>query len=285
MQESKHIKLSIIIPCYNDGKFIKEAISSVEKYTKKSDIEIIIVNDGSKDTLTLDVLKELESKGYFIINQENKGLGAARNNGIRAAKGDYFLPLDCDNKIIPEYIKYGIQILDSLPDIGVVYGNSLFFGDENKINVVPEFNIASQFLYNFIDACAVIRKSAWLNVNGYDETMRLGYEDWDFWISLAEKGWEFHHVDEVLFEYRIRNDSMVVTTRKTENHDMLQQYMCQKHLALFRKSYTKVYEDYRTLYLENKQKKKLLDDITNSRIYIIFKFLRFINLLIFRKSV
>ncbi len=97
-------KISIIIPCYNMGDFIDEAIQSVLQYPKVELYEIVVINDGSDDPHTISKLKQLESEGIKIIHQENKGLGNARNTGIQVAQGDYILLLDADNKILPEYI-------------------------------------------------------------------------------------------------------------------------------------------------------------------------------------
>jgi len=95
-------RISIIIPCYNHGQYVREAISSVEKCTDKNLYEMIIVNDGSTDSFTLEEMGRLANDGYYVINQVNQGLGRTRNNGIKAAKGEYILPLDSDNRVRPE---------------------------------------------------------------------------------------------------------------------------------------------------------------------------------------
>ena len=207
-------KISIIIPCYNMGDFIDDAIQSVLQYPDDEIYEIIVVNDGSDEKNTLKKLKEFELSGINIIHQKNKGLGNARNMGIQAAKGNYILPLDADNKILPEYISTGIEILDSHPEIDIVYSNTLFFGDEDKLNQVPDFSIEELLKENYIDACTVFRKEVWKMVGGYDEHMPvMGWEDWDFWLRAFFKGFKFHHINKVLFEYRMRGDSMIQTTK------------------------------------------------------------------------
>ena len=101
-------KISIIIPCYNMGSFVDEAIQSVQQYPDDEVYEIIVVNDGSNDSITINKLKEIEDSGIRVIHQKNKGLGNARNMGVEAAQGIYILPLDADNKILPEYISEGM---------------------------------------------------------------------------------------------------------------------------------------------------------------------------------
>jgi glycosyltransferase involved in cell wall biosynthesis len=202
-------KISIIIPCYNHGKYIREAISSVEQCTDKSLYEIIIVNDGSTDAFTIEEMGRLANDGYHVINQVNQRLGRTRNNGIRAAKGEYILPLDSDNRIRPAYIYESIKILDTHPEIAMVYGDAQFFGDQDKRHVVGEFNLQNMMVENQIDACAVYRKSVWEAVGGYDEKMIMGFEDWDLWMNMIFKNYKFHYVPEILFDYRVLGNSML----------------------------------------------------------------------------
>lgn len=203
-------KISVIIPCYNHGQYILEAIESVELCADKELYEIIIINDGSTDKYTNDVLEQLSLKGYRVISQANHGLGATRNNGIRAAVGEYILPLDSDNKIRPEYIYESIKILDSQPGIAVVYGNAEYFGELAKTHVVGSFNLQKIMLENYIDACAVYRKSVWEAIGGYDEKMPvMGLEDWDFWLNMAFKKYGFFYINRVMFDYRVVGNSML----------------------------------------------------------------------------
>ena len=137
-------KVSVIIPCYNHGAFIKEAIDSVFASLFKN-YEIIIVNDGSTDELTLRVFKELEkdfsgSPNVTMIHQNNSGLPAARNMGIKRARGEYILPLDSDNRIRPRFLGSACQILDNNPKIGVVYAHAQLFGEKSGIWKFTQFD-------------------------------------------------------------------------------------------------------------------------------------------------
>jgi glycosyltransferase involved in cell wall biosynthesis len=233
--------VSVVIPCYNQGEFLDEALEGLNG-ADKGKFEVIIVNDGSDDPPTLEKFRDLELKGYFIVHQENKGLGAARNEGIRHAKGNYILPLDCDNKIRPVYIERGIEILDMHPDQGVVYGDVQRFGDSDEIVRVPEFDPKKLIIKNCIDACAVYRKEIWEQVGGYEEKMKVaGYEDWAFWLDIAAtKKWNFFHLDEIAFEYRMRSGSMVTNTKRY--HEELANYMFVKNIDFIRLEYHKLYQ-------------------------------------------
>src|SRR5258706_5799107 len=171
--------VSIITPCYNHGNYLDEAIASIPYSDIGSgEIEHIIINDGSTDKQTIDKLNELQRKGYNVINQNNLGLAAARNNGISGAKGKYIIPLDCDNKLHPNYFTRAIDILEKFESIDVVYGNAQFFGNENILYRPGQFNIVAMLKKNCIDACAVYRKSMWNKTGGYDEDMpAMGNED------------------------------------------------------------------------------------------------------------
>lgn len=202
--------ISIVIPCYNHGIFINEAIQSVEQFPDKSVYEIIIINDGSTDAYTNKVLSNLSKKGYNVIFQENQGLGKSRNNGIKISKGEYILPLDADNKINPEYILKSIEILESNTKIGVVYGDAEYFGEKTGSWKVGHFDNKKILNGNFIDACAVFRKSVWVECKGYRENMPYqGWEDWSFWLSVLALNYRFYYIEEVMFYYRVLNNSMI----------------------------------------------------------------------------
>ncbi len=226
--------LTVVIPCYNHGRFVSDAIRSVEQHPEKAHYEIIIVNDGSTDAHTLQTFRQLELDGYRVIHQSNKGLAAARNTGIRHAQTEYILPLDSDNLVRPTYITEGIQILREQPAVGVVYGYSNQFGAKNYVNEVPEFDLKKLLLQNYIDACAIYRKSLWEQVGGYDEKMPvMGYEDWDFWLTIATTGLKFHRIEKIVFDYRVRNDSMINTTNLLNNQKILLPYIFKKHVHLY----------------------------------------------------
>lgn len=220
---------SVIIPCFNDGKYLPDALASLKNCDAEL-FETIIVNDGSKDEHTLKFLSSLEAEGYQIIHQENKGLSGARNTGIKSAQGKYIVPLDSDNKIRNEYLIAAKKIFETENDISVVYGRPQHFGANNEIPLVGEFNLQRLMLGNYIDACGIYKKEAWQSVGGYDEQMRLGLEDWEFWLRLAFRGHKFKFVNEVLFDYRVRPDSMV-RTDTTNRYNSIIDYVEKKHPA------------------------------------------------------
>lgn len=238
------IDISVVIPCFNHGEYILDAIASVEA-SGEVNYELIIINDGSTDAYTLSVLDKLRDRSYHVVDLENQGLANARNHGIAIASSRYILPLDSDNKIRPDYMRKGIDKLDESPEIGIVYGDVEFFGETTGVWSLPDFDLYRLMIGNFIDACAVFRKQVWQDCGGYDPHMpdKLGYEDWDFWLSAAEKGWQFWHIPEVMFDYRTRSDSMVQTCKQPINQKRLVHYICAKHMDLYTPRLTDIIAD------------------------------------------
>lgn len=203
-------KISIVIPCFNHGPTLLETLASIERVRMDSLAEVIIVNDGSTDPETCRIFRELDTEKYIVVHQENRGLGRARNAGIEIARGEFILPVDSDNLIRRAYLDMGIAILIAEPDVGVVYGDQELFGERTERYRVAEFDWRSLVRANYIDACALYRKTAWESVGGYDEKMPImGFEDWDFWMRAALRGWGFVHLDEIAFDYRVRTGSML----------------------------------------------------------------------------
>jgi glycosyltransferase involved in cell wall biosynthesis len=232
------IDISIIIPCYNHGVYLKETLQSIKDCGPVTyAYEIIIVNDGSTDKLTLEILQEIEKEGYFIYHQQNQGLGAARNNAIQLAKGRYILPLDSDNKICRPYLTTAIDILEREPAISIVYGDAEYFGEKTGRWVVGNYNLQKLMYGNYIDACTVIRKDAWVKTGGYDEKMPvMGVEDWDFWLRLSFSGFKFYYMEEICFYYRVSSDSMI-NSISFEKWILLDTYFQNKYRSYLNRDY------------------------------------------------
>ncbi|MFM2337665.1 MAG: hypothetical protein RL115_858 [Bacteroidota bacterium] len=222
--------ISIIIPCYNHGKYLEETLNSIKPAKGDHNYEIIVINDGSTDLDTLAVFKKLEEEGYFILHQNNQGLGAARNNGIKIAKGKYILPLDSDNRICKPYLTTAIDILEKNQQLSIVYSDHIRFGEvPQHLIKVNMFNQQKLMLNNYIDACAVYRKSLWEEMGGYDDKMPvMGFEDWEFWLKSSFAGKKFYYLEEVGFEYRVLKNSMSNTTFGGRYEEIMG-YLSNKH--------------------------------------------------------
>ena len=212
-------KVSVIIPCYNQGIYVSEAVDSVLAQTFQ-DLEIIIVNDGSTDEKTNSILAALNRDKTRVLKTTNQGLAAARNNGISAATGTYILPLDADDRIATGYIDEGVQLLEAEPDVGIVYCRAMLFGAVNSEWALPPYSIEEMLKDNVIFCSALFRREDWETVGGYDTGMVYGWEDYDFWLSLIERGRKVRQLDSHSFFYRVSADSMVRTKEKWQKTEM-----------------------------------------------------------------
>ena len=200
--------LSVVIPYYNLGKTLPETIDSI-KETEYKKYEIVIVNDGSTDQESIDVLKQYENDEKIrIINIKNKGLANARNVGAEAAKGEFVAFIDADDKIDKTFYPKAINILHQYDNVSYVYSWVQYF--EGSTAVWPTFNIHIPYLLcaNMLAAYSVIRKNDFLNFGKNRIKMEYGMEDYDGWVSLAEHGCLGVSIPEKLNLYRVRKDSM-----------------------------------------------------------------------------
>jgi len=191
-------KVSVIIPCFNHGQYIDKAVDSVLAQTFQ-DFEIIIVNDGSTDNYTNELLDNYIKPKIKVIKTENTGPSSARNTGIENALGEYILPLDADDYIDKEYLIKAVRVLESDKNIRIIYCLAEKFGKVNEKWYLPNFSITEIYLRNCIFSSGLFRKADWLKVKGYAADMIYGYEDWDFWLSILGIDGKVFRIPEVLF--------------------------------------------------------------------------------------
>lgn len=206
-------KVSIVIPCYNSGKHLGEAVESALAQTWQ-DIEVVIVDDGSNDPETLELLKTAHWPRTRILHQGNGGPSAARNRAILEASGSYILPLDADDTIEPEYVAKAAKVLDTHPGVGVVYCKARKFGAEIGPWSLPDYSLKELVIDNVIFVTALYRKSDWEAVGGYNESLRHGVEDYEFWVKMVHQGYGVVQLDECLFNYRVQNKSRTTSFQK-----------------------------------------------------------------------
>jgi len=175
-------RVSVIIPCFNDGAFIDEAVNSVLRQTYR-DVEIIIVDDGS-DGETRERLQTYKQPSIRVIFKSHEGVAAARNTAIAHANGEYILPLDADDLIHETYIEKAVCVMDGESDLGIVYCGAELFGEQTGLWDLPEYSFERILLQNMIFCSALMRKADLEKVGGYNTNMTRGYEDWDLSLSL-----------------------------------------------------------------------------------------------------
>jgi glycosyltransferase involved in cell wall biosynthesis len=232
------MRVSVIIPFYNLGAYLEEAVSSVFA-SDYPEFELILIDDGSTDPDAQEALRKCEARWgadprWRFIRQENRGLAATRNEGCRQAVGEAILPVDADNRIRPDYLSKAVDCLQKNPEVAVVYAWAQRFGLFDDVWKFQPLDRRAMLLQNGVEACSVFRKSAWAAVGGFNEEhFQEGYEDWDFWLSLIERGFQFELVPEVLFDYRVRADSMVSKCNEPEVRRKLIQALVTRHHGLY----------------------------------------------------
>lgn len=199
--------VSVLLPCYNDGAWIDDAIESVRRQTY-SRFEIVVVNDGSTDEATVTKLRGLGEAGVRIVESANRGLPAARNLAAAHATGDLFCALDADDRLAPSWFEKGVALLQARPEIAFVSHWLETFGDERWTWTPESCALPALLARNTVNGAALVRRQAFEAVGGYAADMRSGCEDWDFWLRLVERGFRGAIVPEVLFYYRRRAGSM-----------------------------------------------------------------------------
>jgi glycosyltransferase involved in cell wall biosynthesis len=237
--------ISVVVPCFNRGEFLRAAVASVID-ARREDVELIVVDDGSTDERTRQEMDALRKQSIHVIRQANKGLAAARNAGIAASRGEYILPLDADNRVRPGYFEHGVRMLGANPKIGVVYGDAEYIGERSGRWRVGPFDRDRLLSWNYVDACAVYRRAVWEQSGGYDGAMPVqGFEDWDLWLSALERGWEFAYVPEVLFDYRVSEESMITRTVGLEGE--VREFVARKHGVLYRQAWVELECEHRSV--------------------------------------
>jgi glycosyltransferase involved in cell wall biosynthesis len=223
--------VSIVVPCYNGGQFLDALVASIRAQTFR-DFETIIVDDGSTDVATREKLAALPAD-IQVVRQENGGLSSARNAGFRAAQAQIVLPLDCDDTLEPTHLAETVPLLlRAPPEIGFVFAYERLVGARSGI-MEFYFNPFDQLFANRMSYCLLMRKSVWENAGGYDETMRDGYEDWEFNIRIAKCGYQGICVPKPLVNYLVSNSGMLMS-KSSQLHGKIWRKMRAKHADLYR---------------------------------------------------
>ncbi len=224
--------ISVVVPCYNHAEYLNESVGSVLAQTFQN-WECIIVDDGSQDN-TESVARQLSQKDARIkyLHKTNGGLSDARNKGIEAAKGEFILPLDADDKISSTYMEAALQVLSESPGVKLVYSKARYFGILDSEWELEPYSFEKLLCGNMIFCSSFFRKSDWAKVGGYDVNMKYGWEDWDFLIGLLKGGGEVVQLPEVHFFYRIRNASMVRSIDEWKRRQLFE-ILSKKHQEVY----------------------------------------------------
>lgn len=203
--------ISIVVPYYNRASTVDATLESLARQTYKN-FEVIVVDDGSNDRVSAKKCQQLPAQypslNIRVLEQSNAGVAAARNNGIQQAQGKYIICLDPDDLLTPAYIEKCLLVLEANPDVSLVTTLREDFGALRRNYDIPDYDPLRLFSDNVVVTAAAFRKDAWERAGGYRSG--IGYEDWDYWLTLAENGDWGVTIREPLFKYRVAIQSRFI---------------------------------------------------------------------------
>lgn len=221
-------QLSVVIPFFNMEPFVEEALQSIIQ-SDYANIEIIIINDGSTDARSKEWLKNYKHPSVKIIHQKNKGVAEARNLGARIANGEYLAFLDADDRVAITYFSLAIKILSTKDNVHFVGAWVRYFGESHA--VWPTFTPSAPYIlvHNSVNSSGLVyKRAAFLKAGLNDSKTDYGLEDYESVISMMHHGFNGVVIPEVLFFYRIRQNSMF---RKINRNKLIysNRYIVEKH--------------------------------------------------------
>lgn len=230
--------VSVIITCYNLGKYLPTAVKSVLKQTRKAD-EIIIVDDGSNDGYTKQVLADLAINypQLQIISIENSSAANARNVGIKASTGNYLCCLDADDKLHPTYLQKCLAVFaqkKQCRSLGIVTSDYRHFGLSHDYVRSGEYNPIALAASGQFHVASLFKRECWQKTGGYCRQI-TGCEDWEFWLRVVAAGYQWAVVHEAIFYYRNRagSKSKISQQRRRQLNKQIMQhnhnFYCQHH--------------------------------------------------------
>jgi len=229
VEGSEHADVTAVVPCYEQGRFLEESIGSLLAQ-HGGPPRIVVVDDGSTDPQTLAAFEALPPQ-VELVRQANAGLAAARNAGIARATTPLILPLDADDRLLPDALRALRPPLDADPRLGFSYGRIRFFGDWRGELTMPPYDPFKLLYRHTIGATALVRRELYEQTGGYDRAF-AGYEDWELWLHALAGGWRGRRVDVVALEYR-RHAGTIYATAARPAYRRWYRALRTKHAGLY----------------------------------------------------
>lgn len=220
----KEPDITIVVPYYNAGQYIEKSLDSLKNQSFKNS-KIIIVNDGSTDPVSLQMLETIkqEDENILVLNKENGGIGSAMNCALKEVTSKYIIEFDADNIATPFMIERFVTAMENRDDVVGLSAYAKGFRNDEEGKVIQEIDqniyilkkhilfFGTTFLSLFYDntcgdATAILRTETIKLVGGWPEDKR-GYQDWPLWLKLLGKGHYLDVIPEALYYYRWRAES------------------------------------------------------------------------------
>lgn len=234
-------RVTAVIPCYNHGKFVEAAVRSMLNQ-QDALVRIVIVDDGSDDGVSPALCDQAAQMGpnIRVVHQPNRGLSAARNEGAKMAAqedwGEYLVFLDADDWVEPTFVaKLHQRIVNegsAGADVSHAYCQERLVEKGTGIWKVPEWDPMLLRVTNLHPVTALVKRSCFQAVGGFDESFRCGYEDWNLWLGMAERGWRGVRVCEPLFVWR-RHSETTMVMEAAKKHGELFAMIIDRHPSMY----------------------------------------------------
>lgn len=194
--------VAVVMPCHNYGRWVEEAVRSVQAQTLPP-VELLVIDDGSTDDSAeiLDRLAATSPLPLRVIHQPNAGLVATLNRAVRETTAPYVAFASADDVLLPRFLERLVAALDDDPAAGFAYCKMALFGDETGVHLTYPFS-AGRLIFdiNYVAGASVVRRDAFDATGGFRDLP--GHEDWDLWLGFVAAGWRGRLVDEVLYRWR-----------------------------------------------------------------------------------
>jgi len=225
-------RVTVIVPCYNDGPLMIEAVDSIDE---DEPVDVLVVDDCSDDPETIRAFEQLDPGHTTVIHQErNEGLAVARNTALAHARTPYVFPLDADDLLMPGILRKMADKLDADPDVAVCFGDYLEFGEQQLVRAVPPDLDAYRLAYvNEYPVSSLFRRQDLLAIGGWQKDTP-GYEDWNLWLTLVEHGHRGVHLGPGVVTYRRRLHGERLLTRAKRQHRSHYRQIRAAHPGVFR---------------------------------------------------
>lgn len=226
------VRVAVVIPCFNDGHLALEALASVNE---PEPVEVVVVDDASTDRDSRRALDRLgDGAGATVIRHDaNQGLSRSRMTGVSATTARYVFPLDADDLAVAGALSKMADRLDADPRASVCYGDYREFGEHELVRAVPSRLDPFRVAYtNEYPPSAMFTRVVLERTGGW-ELAEYGYEDWDFWMRLAESGERGIYMGAGVLTYRRRLHGTRMLTSARVHHVELYRTLRRRHPALF----------------------------------------------------
>jgi glycosyltransferase involved in cell wall biosynthesis len=208
-------RVAVVIPCYDDGALAEEAVASVRE---DEPVEVVVVDDGSRDPETLQRLEAIRSRGVAVVRRENGGLGAARMTGLAATSAPLVYPLDADDRLEPGGLTALADALVARPEAGFAWGDYILFGDYPGRYRSPERWLPWTLTYvNPYPVCSMFRREVLERSGGWQGR---AYEDWDLWLRLVGLGIAGMRVDRVVYRRRLHGSGRLLGDARRRHQEL-----------------------------------------------------------------